>query len=347
MLPGRHVTAIFGFCDIRKFTDTTEVLRAQVMPFVNFCASIVHGTAKRYGGNPNKNVGDAFLIVWKTETFDKIDPMTAAIAARDDPTINLAPSRTEEREAVQQTQSQESEMVKQQEKRRRQERRRLSLGPKQMNELLATQEIQDMLRKQSEEAMEANMHTPVAAPEPEPEPAPAPKSGQPSKQPRARKKRRARASQKETEGAAEGATEAQKQSKAPVVLTPATPTTVEDAETPRFRRAYDAPERDTPRTPATPQLASLVVDIESAGLVPPAERSPLVRTDSTDREKGDESDTHEVADDALQCFLEVIAQIAEKRTEIILRRKLPRLFMAYLPRAIFLLCTDQYAQVNR
>lgn len=35
------------------------------------------------------------------------------------------------------------------------------------------------------------------------------------------------------------------------------------------------------------------------------------------------------ADDALQCFLEVIAQIAEKRTEIILRRKLPRLFMAY------------------
>lgn len=35
------------------------------------------------------------------------------------------------------------------------------------------------------------------------------------------------------------------------------------------------------------------------------------------------------ADKALQCFLEVIAQIAEKRTEIILRRKLPRLFMAY------------------
>ena len=329
MLPGRHVTAIFGFCDIRKFTDTTEVLRAQVMPFVNFCASIVHGTAKRYGGNPNKNVGDAFLIVWKTETFDKIDPMAAAIAARDDPTINLAPSRTEEREAFQPTQSQESEVLKQLERRRRQERRRLSLGPKQMNELLATQEIQDMLRKQSAEAMEANMHTPVTAPEPEPEPAPERKPGQPSKQPRARKKRRARASQNETEGDTDaGDTEAQKQSKAPAVLTPATPTTVEDAETPRFRRAYDAPERDTPRTPATPQLASVVVDIESPGH-PPAERSPLVRTEST--EKGDD-DTHDVADDALQCFLEVIAQIAEKRTEIILRRKLPRLFMAYLLR---------------
>ena len=31
------------------------------------------------------------------------------------------------------------------------------------------------------------------------------------------------------------------------------------------------------------------------------------------------------ADRALQCFLECIAQIREKRTEIILRRKLPRL----------------------
>ena len=114
MLPGRHVTAIFGFCDIRKFTDTTEVLRAQVMPFVNFCASIVHGTAKRYGGNPNKNVGDAFLIVWKTETFEKIDPMAAAIAAREDPTINLARTTSgKPQDGLMRTKSQENDMAKQ------------------------------------------------------------------------------------------------------------------------------------------------------------------------------------------------------------------------------------------
>jgi hypothetical protein len=30
MVPGRKVNAIFGFCDIRQFTDTTEVLQEQV-----------------------------------------------------------------------------------------------------------------------------------------------------------------------------------------------------------------------------------------------------------------------------------------------------------------------------
>jgi hypothetical protein len=289
MLPGRHVTAIFGFCDIRKFTDTTEVLRAQVMPFVNFCASIVHGTAKRYGGNPNKNVGDAFLIVWKTETFDKIDPMTAAIAARDDPTINLAPSTSRTpKEGLERTQSQESAIAKEQEKRRRQERRRLSLGPKQLNELLANQEIQAMLREQGAGAMDSGTNTPVMTlepePEPEPQPAPVPKPGQPTKQPRARKKRRARpAPQKTIDRAILDDPED------PPHLSLATPA-VEDTETPRFRKTYDAPERDTPRTPATPQmsgLANLVVDVANAGLVPPTERSPLQRSDSTEKSDDD------------------------------------------------------------
>ena len=26
MIPGKKVVAVFGFCDIRNFTDTTEVL---------------------------------------------------------------------------------------------------------------------------------------------------------------------------------------------------------------------------------------------------------------------------------------------------------------------------------
>jgi hypothetical protein len=30
MVPGQKVTAIFGFCDIRQFTDTTEVLQVAV-----------------------------------------------------------------------------------------------------------------------------------------------------------------------------------------------------------------------------------------------------------------------------------------------------------------------------
>lgn len=35
MMPGKKVMCIFGFCDIRNFTDATEVLEANVMVFVN------------------------------------------------------------------------------------------------------------------------------------------------------------------------------------------------------------------------------------------------------------------------------------------------------------------------
>ena len=39
---GRKIHAVFGFCDIRRFTDATEVLQERVMPFVNIVAHIVH-----------------------------------------------------------------------------------------------------------------------------------------------------------------------------------------------------------------------------------------------------------------------------------------------------------------
>lgn len=42
MVPGQKVTAVFGFCDIRQFTDTTEVLQEEIMEFVNTIARIVH-----------------------------------------------------------------------------------------------------------------------------------------------------------------------------------------------------------------------------------------------------------------------------------------------------------------
>ena len=38
--------AIFGFCDIRQFTDTTEVLQEGIMEFVNLIAKIVHLEAR-------------------------------------------------------------------------------------------------------------------------------------------------------------------------------------------------------------------------------------------------------------------------------------------------------------
>ncbi len=62
---GKKTIGIFGFCDIRQFTDTTEILQEQVMVFVNEIAQVVHGETHEFLGDPNKNIGDAFLLVWK------------------------------------------------------------------------------------------------------------------------------------------------------------------------------------------------------------------------------------------------------------------------------------------
>ena len=65
MIPGKKICAIYGFCDIRNFTDTTEILQEKVMVFVNEIAEVVHELTSEYGGSANKNIGDAFLLVWK------------------------------------------------------------------------------------------------------------------------------------------------------------------------------------------------------------------------------------------------------------------------------------------
>ena len=65
MIPGKKIYAIFGFCDIRYFVAATEYLQQDVMVFVNTIASVVHSAVHLYGGSTNKNIGEAFLLVWK------------------------------------------------------------------------------------------------------------------------------------------------------------------------------------------------------------------------------------------------------------------------------------------
>jgi len=62
---GVKIKSIFGFCDIRNFTDTTECLQEEVMLFVNRIANILHGIVVQCQGAANKNIGDAFLLTWK------------------------------------------------------------------------------------------------------------------------------------------------------------------------------------------------------------------------------------------------------------------------------------------
>lgn len=65
MIKGKKIISIYGFCDIRQFTDTTECLQEEVMVYVNKLGDIVHGCAHSFFGMANKNVGDAFLLSWK------------------------------------------------------------------------------------------------------------------------------------------------------------------------------------------------------------------------------------------------------------------------------------------
>mmetsp|Transcript_17831 Transcript_17831/g.51102 ORF Transcript_17831/g.51102 Transcript_17831/m.51102 type:complete len:937 (+) Transcript_17831:323-3133(+) len=65
MCDGVKIEAVFGFCDIRNFTDTTECLQEKVMVYVNKVGAIVHEATHTWYGAANKNIGDAFLLVWK------------------------------------------------------------------------------------------------------------------------------------------------------------------------------------------------------------------------------------------------------------------------------------------
>lgn len=70
MIPGTKIMAVFGFCDIRRFSEVTEVLQEDVMVFVNQIADIVHTYVDQYSGATNKNIGEAFLLVWKFHDDD-------------------------------------------------------------------------------------------------------------------------------------------------------------------------------------------------------------------------------------------------------------------------------------
>jgi len=71
MIPGCKVDAIYGFCDIRNFATATEVLKENTMVFVNQVAEIVHCTVDEHLGAANKNVGEAFLLVWRIGLYEQ------------------------------------------------------------------------------------------------------------------------------------------------------------------------------------------------------------------------------------------------------------------------------------
>jgi hypothetical protein len=74
LVPGRKIFAIFGFAEIRDFSIYTEALQETTSIFANHIARIVHEGTHRMYGNANKNMGNAFLNVWKFMD-DNRDPL--------------------------------------------------------------------------------------------------------------------------------------------------------------------------------------------------------------------------------------------------------------------------------
>jgi class 3 adenylate cyclase len=67
------VICIFGFCDIRHFSEATDELREDIMIFVNEIAEIISTIVDENTGSTNKNIGEAFLLVWKFREADMIN----------------------------------------------------------------------------------------------------------------------------------------------------------------------------------------------------------------------------------------------------------------------------------
>lgn len=70
MVEGTRVDCIIGCMRIRDFSIATEVLRENIMTFVNQIAEIVHGVVDEFHGAANKNNGDMFLLIWRSSDLD-------------------------------------------------------------------------------------------------------------------------------------------------------------------------------------------------------------------------------------------------------------------------------------
>ena len=70
---GLRVYGIWGFCIIEDFNEILVALDDDIMTFVNCVAGMVHAEVGKNKGAVNKNIGEAFLLTWKTKpAFDPL-----------------------------------------------------------------------------------------------------------------------------------------------------------------------------------------------------------------------------------------------------------------------------------
>ena len=70
MVPGKKIDMVFSVVRIKQFTETTESLQDEIIVFVNKIVKIIHDVGKLWDGEPAKNFGDKYLLVWKLPMID-------------------------------------------------------------------------------------------------------------------------------------------------------------------------------------------------------------------------------------------------------------------------------------
>ena len=76
-VPGKLVYALFGFAAIDEFNHLLRSLDQDVMILINDVANVVHSEIFRWGygdrGQCNKNLGSAFLMVFRIGDFEEVE----------------------------------------------------------------------------------------------------------------------------------------------------------------------------------------------------------------------------------------------------------------------------------
>lgn len=83
-VPGKLVYALFGFAGIDDFSNLLVSLEKDVMILINDLAKVIHNQVLRWGlgdsGQCNKNLGSAFLLVYRIGEFKDVHEKTAKAA---------------------------------------------------------------------------------------------------------------------------------------------------------------------------------------------------------------------------------------------------------------------------
>lgn len=80
MVGGTKIDMVFSVVRIKQFTETTESLQDEIIVFVNKIVKIIHDVGKHWDGEPAKNFGEKYLLVWKLPMIENaLEGVNAAI----------------------------------------------------------------------------------------------------------------------------------------------------------------------------------------------------------------------------------------------------------------------------